>query len=129
MMSRSKVSSHQPAMRQIGFRKQSRPKFFLSRKPAILSRASIIYLSPKPAASIATRLVLKARVPALDQKGSGVRDCSADGFGPAYFRVGKVAQNEVVDERLVAGLANADPHAARVVADMGAGGRRCRHQS
>ena len=45
-------------MRQIGFRKQSRPRFFLSKKPAILSRVSIIYLSPKPAASIASRVLL-----------------------------------------------------------------------
>ena len=53
---------------------------------------------------------LKARVPALDQKGSGVRDCPADGFDPACFRPGKVGQNEAVDERLVARMADADPH-------------------
>ena len=97
-------------MRQIGFRKAVPPEVLLV-KEARDPQPGVNHLSFAEAYCLdrELRLVLKARVPALDQKGSGVRDCPADGFGPACFRLGKVAQNEVVDERLVAGMA--DPHA------------------
>src|SRR5271170_3785570 len=64
-------------------------------------------------------LVLKARVLAGGQQGRGVGDRAADGFDPARLRLGEVAQHVIVDQRLVAGMADADPHPLIVVADMG----------
>src|SRR5271165_28793 len=66
------------------------------------------------------RLVLKARVLALDKQGRGVRDRFANGFDPPGLRLGEVTQHVIMNERLVAGVADADPHALVVVADMGA---------
>src|SRR5208282_2152463 len=52
--------------------------------------------------------VLKARVLAGGQQGRGVGDGAADGFDPARLRLGEVAQHVIVDQRLIAGMADAD---------------------
>jgi hypothetical protein len=99
------------------FESGPRPRFFLSKKPAILSRATIIYLLAE--ARCLDReicLFLKARVPARDQKASGVY--LADGFDPVCFRLGKVAQKRSRGRAPCHGIAAADPHKAIGVADM-----------
>src|ERR1700734_681129 len=63
--------------------------------------------------------VLKARVLAGGQQGRGVGDRAADGFDPARLRLGEVAQHVIVDQRLIAGMADPDAHPFIVVADMG----------
>ena len=52
-------------------------------------------------------------------KRRGAGDRVADGFDPARFRLGEVAQHVIVNQRLVAGMADADAHPLIVVADMG----------
>ena len=64
-------------------------------------------------------LVLEAGVLALDQERRGVRDRAADGLDPGRLGLGEVAQHEIVDERLVARMADAEADAPVVVADMG----------
>ena len=66
------------------------------------------------------RLVLKARVLAFDKKRRGVRDRAANRRDPSRLGFREIAQDEVVHERLVAGMADAQTHASVVVADMGA---------
>src|SRR5271166_2169399 len=65
------------------------------------------------------RLVLKTRVLALDQQRRGVRDRAADGFNPAHLRLREIAKNEIVNQRLVAGMADPEANPLVVVADMG----------
>src|SRR5271170_3576386 len=95
-----------------------------------IGRASLYRLTPN-SASGARRLaepgrldrevgfVLEAGVVAGGQQGRGVGDRAADGFDPTRLRLGEVAQHVIVDQRLVAGMADADPHPLIVVADMG----------
>src|SRR5271166_947537 len=64
-------------------------------------------------------LVLEAGVLAFDQERRRVGDRRADRLDPVHLRLGEIAQHEIMDERLVAGMADAEPYAAVVVADMG----------
>ena len=64
-------------------------------------------------------LVLEARVLALDEQRRGVGHRAADRLDPGHLRLGEVAQHEIVHERLVAGMADAEPHPPVFVADMG----------
>ena len=43
----------------------------------------------------------------------------ADGLDPPCLRFGEVVQDIIIDERLVAGMADADPHPLVAGADMG----------
>ena len=53
------------------------------------------------------------------KSGAAFGDRLADGLDPARLRFGEVAQDISVDQRLVAGVANADPHPLIAGADMG----------
>ena len=64
------------------------------------------------------RLVLEARVLAGNEQVRGARHRVADRLDPGHFGLGEVAEHEVKDERLVAGVADAEAHALVVVADM-----------
>jgi hypothetical protein len=64
-------------------------------------------------------LVLEARVLACGQQGRGFGDRAADGLDPTRLRFGEVIQDIIMDERLVAGMADADPHPLVAGADMG----------
>src|SRR5277367_1616617 len=64
-------------------------------------------------------LVLEARVLARGQQWGSLGDRPADRLDPAYLRFGEIAQYIMVDERLVAGMADADPHPLVVGAEVG----------
>src|SRR5271154_2101734 len=111
-------------------RKVSNQKWGLSGKSGGLASSMAIVLAivrPSGAGLLAEarrfdremRLVLEARVVALDQQGRGTGDCAAYGLDPGRLRLGEVAQHVIIDQRLVAGMANADAHPLIVVADMG----------
>ncbi len=76
--------------------------------------------SPKPAASSArwTRFWKLASLPSRSS-GSGVRHRAAHGVHPRPLRLGEVGEHEIVHERLVARMADAEPDPPVVVADMG----------
>src|SRR5271165_5294539 len=63
-------------------------------------------------------LVLEARILILDQQRRSVGHGATEGVHPAQFRLRKVAQHEIMNQRLVSGMADAEPHAPVVVADM-----------
>src|ERR1700677_3079490 len=55
-------------------------------------------------------LVLEARILACGQERDSLGDRAADGLDPARLRFGEVVQDIIMDERLVAGTAETDPH-------------------
>src|SRR5208283_148020 len=63
-------------------------------------------------------LVLEARILILDQQRRSVGHGATEGVHPAQFRLRKIAQHEIMHQRLVSGMADAEPHAPVVVADM-----------
>ena len=63
-------------------------------------------------------LVLEARVLALDQQPGIVGDDVAQRLDPGPLVLGEIAEHVAVHQLLHAGMADADAHAAVVVADM-----------
>ncbi len=66
------------------------------------------------------RLVLKARVLTFNKERYGVGDRPANSLDPSRLGLCEIAQNEIVHERLVSGVTDAQSHAPVPIADMGA---------